>query len=125
MYRAVLAVLALTTPAVAHDPYSGKTDTVYGNGCCGGADCSILEVEPGMLAGEVDGYRIRLSLEEARKINPFRAKPVDTLVTWERIQPSWDGNYHLCLRTHDARDVFGEPDTGRGAAYCFWAPPNT
>lgn len=110
--------------ALAHDPYSGRTDPVYGNGCCGGADCAILEVKPGMLEGELDGYRIRLTLEEARKINPYRVQPVDTLIVWDRIQPSWDGNYHLCLRSRDALDMFGGPDP-RGAAYCFFAPPNT
>jgi hypothetical protein len=124
VYRAALAVLCLTTPALAHDPYTGKVDPVYLNGCCGGADCSILKVQPGMIEGEADGYRIRMSLEQAREINPYRVAPVDTLITWERIQPSWDGNYHLCLRTRDALDMHGNPDV-RGAAYCFWAPPQT
>jgi hypothetical protein len=122
---AAFVFLAPVLSAFAHDPYTGKVDPVFGNGCCGGADCAILEVEPGMIEGEMDGYRIRLTTEDAQKVNPYRTKPVDTLITWDRIQPSWDGNYHLCLRTHDARDIFGEPDTARGAAYCFWAPPNT
>jgi hypothetical protein len=50
-----------------------------------------------MLTGEADGYRIRLTAEQAGKINPLRKTPVDTLIKWERIQSSHDGNYHLCL----------------------------
>jgi hypothetical protein len=122
---AVLMLLALASIALAHEPYTGLTDPVYGNGCCGSEDCAILKVTPGMIEGEAHGYRIRMSAEQAAEINPYRKSPVDTLIVWERVQPSWDGNFHICLRTHDAMLPFGAGQDPRGAAYCFWAPPNT
>jgi hypothetical protein len=138
MLRIILALLVFTVPAYAHqpifsngivvqpDPYGGKTDPVHGNGCCGGSDCDVLKVEPGMLEGEGDDLRLRMTLEQAKKINPYRTKPVDTIIRHGRVQDSWDGNYHVCIRSHDPTVPFsGEPDIEKGAVYCFWAPPNT
>jgi hypothetical protein len=125
---ALVAAFVFLAPvlAAAHDPYTGLRDPVFGNGCCGGEDCAILKVEPGMIEGELDGYRIRMTADQARQINPYRTAPVDTLITWDRIQPSWDGNFHICLRSYDPVMPFtGEPDDKKGSAYCFWAPPNT
>ena len=125
IHAAVLAC-ATAVPAFAHEPYTGKIDPVFKNGCCGGSDCAILKVEPGMIVGEADGYRVKLTAEQAQKINPYRKAGVDTLIIWDRVQPSWDGNYHLCLRTYDPQLPFGATgDDPRGSAYCFWAPPNT
>ena len=112
----VFALPALS--ALAHDWYSGTRDPVTGGSCCGVADCAILRVEPGMLEGEADGYRIRLTAEQAGKINPLRKTPVDTLIKWERIQSSHDGNYHLCLPTYPTPNMAAD-------FFCFWAPPNT
>jgi hypothetical protein len=121
----MIFLMLAVRPAHAHDPYTGKIDSKFKNGCCGGSDCAVLKVKPGMLTGEGDDLRLRMTLEEAREINPYRAKPVDTIITYDRVQDSWDGNYHVCLRTHDARMPSGEPDTERGSVYCFWAPGNT
>jgi hypothetical protein len=46
---------------------------VTGGGCCGIADCAILKIEPGMLEGEADGYRLRLTLERDRARAPLPA----------------------------------------------------
>ena len=119
-----LVMLLTLAKAHAHDPYTGRIDPKFLNGCCGGEDCAILKVEPGVLTGDPEGYRVTLTIEQAQKINPYRKKPVDTLITWDRVQPSWDGNYHICLRPHDPTLVDGLPDHTRGSAYCFWAPPN-
>jgi hypothetical protein len=121
----MVALLIMARQAHAHEPYTGKIDPVFKNGCCGGTDYAVLKVKPGMLEGEGDDLRLRMTLEEAREINPYRAKPVDTIIKRERVQDSWNGNYHVCLRTHDAKTTSGEPDTERGAVYCFWAPPNS
>lgn len=124
--RRLLAVAALVAAFVflapllahAHSWYSDRTDPVTGVPCCGGNDCAKLVIEPGVLTAEADGYRIRLTLEQSRRINPFSHAPVDALVIWDRVQESADGNYHICI----------SPDfrTGpRGGIFCFFAPPNT
>lgn len=105
-------------PAAAHDWYTGTRDPVTGGGCCGKADCAILQVDPGVLIGEADGYRLRLTAEQAAKINPARRLPVDTLIPWDRVQPSHDGNYHLCLPGYPTPSM-------RADFFCFWAPPNS
>ena len=115
---ALLAIAAwLTTPAHAHSWYSDKHDPVTTYGCCGGSDCAQLVIEPGVMTAEPDGYRIRLTLDQAKRINRYRIDPLDVLVPWDRIQPSEDGNYHLCLPTSNGR--------ARDDFYCFFAPPNT
>jgi hypothetical protein len=111
-------IVALSTiPALAHSWYSQKQDPVYGNGCCGGYDCAELILAPHNYKVEEKGVRIILSLEEAKKINPQTHWPVDALVTWERVQPSEDGNWHACLFTHDRT-------APRGGVICLFMPPN-
>ena len=114
----IVALLLMTTPALAHSWYSKKVDPVYKNSCCGGTDCGQLVVASGQLTAEADGYRIRLTLEETKKINPYSVAPIDALVTWDRVQTSDDGNYHICIMT-------SHRDNERGGIYCLFAPPNT
>jgi hypothetical protein len=113
-----LAVLCLSAAvANAHSWYSGKTDPVYGQSCCGGSDCAQWKILPGELSAEEDGIRVRLSHERTRLINPYSQSPIDALVKWDRVQPSEDGNWHLCLMTSFRA---GE----RGGIYCLFMPPN-
>ena len=116
-----LIFLALTaTFAEAHDGYVGKHDPVTGGSCCttsktdGYGDCAKLVVEPGVLEPVPEGYRLRLTVEQARKINPLRRWPVDTIIPEERIQESEDGNFHLCIP--------GYPGGMRYDFFCFWRP---
>lgn len=117
---AVIICLATGTPANAHDWYVGKNDPVTGGSCCTTSktaqygDCAQLVIQPGMLEGTPDGYRLRLTIDQARKINPLRQTPVDTLIPWDRMQASEDGNYHLCIPAH--------PNGLRYDFYCFWQP---
>lgn len=123
--RHVLALAALVAAFVflaplmawAHSWYSEKHDPVSLAPCCGGTDCAKLVIEPGVLTAEPDGYRIRLTLEQARRINPYARAPIDALVIWKRVQPSEDGNYHICI----SPDYRLPPRFG---IYCFFAPPN-
>jgi hypothetical protein len=78
----------------------------------------MLEVASDVLTAKPGGYRIRLTLEETRKINPYSVAPIDAPVTWDRIQPSEDGNYHACLMTRHRDNV-------RGGIYCLFAPPDS
>ena len=111
-----ITTLALASPADAHSWYTKKKDPVTNLGCCGGTDCNTLLIEPGVLSAEVNGYRVRLTLEQAQRINPARRDGVDILIPWERVQPSEDGNWHLCLPRWN--------DVTVGDFYCFFAPPN-
>jgi hypothetical protein len=115
---AALGALLLGMPqAHAHGWYAEKSDPVYGNPCYGGTDCGMLVIAREVLTAEPGGYRIRLTLEETRRINPYSAAPIDALVTWNRIQPSEDGNYHICLMSFHR-------DNERGGIYCLFAPPD-
>jgi hypothetical protein len=115
---AVLAVLvATTTAAFSHSWYQYHTDPVFHHSCCGGQDCAMWAIQPGELSAEDAGYRVRLSLERTRYINPNSIAPIDALVIWDRVQPSEDGNWHLCI----ANSWRGE---GTYGIYCLFAPPN-
>ena len=118
MIRVLTILLLMAVPAAAHDWYTGTIDPVTLGSCCGTQDCAALKIEPGVLEGHVDGYRLRLTAEQAAKINPLRKMPVDTIIKWERIQPSPDGSFHLCLPTYPT-------PTMRADFFCFWAPPST
>jgi len=114
----------MVSPAMAHDWYVGKNDPVTGGSCCTTSasdthgDCAQLAVTPGVLSGHENGYRLRLTEEQARKINPLRNGPVDTVIPWDRIQASHDGNFHLCIPTYAVPHMAAD-------FYCFWAPPNS
>jgi len=120
MKRALpIALLMLSTPAMAHSWYNEKRDPWYPNqSCCGGMDCARLEITAGVLSAEPDGYRVRLTLEQSRRINAYSQAPIDALIPWERVQQSEDGNYHICIMS-------GHRDNDRQGVYCFFAPPNT
>lgn len=112
-----LFLVLLTSYAFAHSWYSEKRDPVTHHGCCGGTDCATLLIEPGVLTPESDGYRIRLTVEQARRINPARLEPVDAFIPRARIQPSENGNFHLCLPRFNGVTM--------GDFYCFFEPPST
>jgi len=114
---AAVLVIISTMPALSHSWYSKKVDPVWGNSCCGGNDCAQLIVTPTNVTAETDGYRIRLTHEQAKTINPYTTEGIDALVTWDRVQPSEDGNWHLCIMT-------SYRDAARGGIYCLFAPPN-
>lgn len=112
-----LFMVLLPMPALSHSWYSEKRDPVTQHGCCGGTDCATLKVEPGVLTPENDGYRIRLTVEQARRINPARLEPLDAFIPRERIQPSENGNFHMCLPRFNGVTM--------GDFYCFFEPPST
>jgi len=119
---ALVAAFVFLVPvlsALAHSWYSERRDPLYpAQSCCGGMDCAQLVIEPGVLEAEADGYRVRLTLEQTRRINRFSTAPIDALVVWERVQPSEDGNYHICIMSNHRANA-------RQGVYCLFAPPNT
>lgn len=115
---AAFVFLGPVVAALAHEWYSQRKDPVYKQSCCGGSDCARLMIEPGVLEGTAEGYRVRLSLEQSRRINPYSVFPIDALIPWERVQPSEDGNFHICIMST-------RRDHPKDGVYCFFAPPNT
>lgn len=111
------AIIACSGEAHAHSWYAEKTDPVFRHSCCGGTDCAQLVITSEVLSAEENGYRIRLTLEQTRKINPFSMAPINAVVTWDRVQPSEDGNYHICIMSYHR-------DNERGGIYCLFEPPN-
>jgi hypothetical protein len=104
------------------DPYEGKRDPQTGLLCCGGEDCEVLKVEPGVLTPGDDGIRLRLTEAQARKINPNRIGDVDTVIPFNRIQPTppeWSGEFRVCIPSRH------EPNVRPRDFFCFWAPPDT
>ena len=114
---ALVSACLVIGPANAHSWYIYKTDPVFHNSCCGGHDCAMWAIQPGELTAEANGYRVRLTLERTRTINPNSTLPLDALVIWDRVQPSEDGNWHLCI-ADTSRDI------GWHGVYCLFAPPN-
>lgn len=116
---ALVAALVFLAPVLAHAHswYIKRTDPATRLGCCGGSDCAQLVIEPGMLTAEPDGYRLRLTVDQARRINPGRVDPLDILIPWNRVQEPEDGNFHLCIPRWNG--------VTQGDFYCFFAPPNT
>ena len=108
------ALLFSATAASAHSWYSEKRDPVTKKGCCGIADCHEIAISPENYTPEADGFRIRLTAEQAKIINPFRLDPLDIFVPFERVQPSEDGNFHLCIPRFNGVTY--------GDFYCFFAP---
>ena len=111
----LVAAFLAAGKAGAHEPYSGLYDPVTGGRCCGGSDCAVLKIEPGMIEAVEQGYRLTLTTEQARRINPARRVPVDTVIPWDRMKPSFDGNYHLCLPSYPIPGATSD-------FYCFFAP---
>lgn len=116
------AIISLVAafPANAHDLYTGTTDPITHGICCttseheGYGDCDQLVLEPGVLTPVAGGYRLRLTVDQARRINPVRTAPVDTFIPDNRVQLSMDGNWHVCI------PAYSMPN--RGDFFCFFQP---
>lgn len=95
---AFVAAFLLPSSALAHDWYSKRTDPRYAFPCCGGHDCAAFPFAIGKnIFPTEEGYRIVLSVEEARRINPAATAPIDAIVEWNRVQVSEDGRWHICI----------------------------
>lgn len=104
-------------PARAHDWYSAAQDPVYSSDCCGGHDCAPLNAE--WVKVEGDGYRVRMTVEQSRTINPSSTEPVNAFVPGERVQSPpehSDKPFYACVYDKDR----GPP---RHGIICFFATP--
>lgn len=118
---AIAFFFAVYAPAFGHSWYSKKHDPVFNaNNCCGGNDCG--ELPSSAIQWTPDGdLRVVLTLEQAKRINPFRTEPFDAVIPHERIQVSEDGKPHICLLSYDRK---AEGDKRQGF-FCIFLPPNT
>lgn len=104
----------LPQASYSHSWYSEKRDPVTKKGCCGGLDCREIFISPENFTPEAEGFRIRLTEEQAKLINPSRHEALDIFVPFERVQPSEDGNFHLCIPRFNGVTY--------GDFYCFFMP---
>lgn len=103
-------------PAEAHSWYSRT-------GCCNGNDCAPVPVKSTWISIVAEGYLVRLSLEEAKLVNPTSQTGVNVVVPWgdKRIKPPVAllpgehyhlGLYDLCI-------------SNAGHVRCLFITPNT
>jgi hypothetical protein len=116
MLRTLAAMLVLAGTAQAHEMYTNTKDPVSGYGCCGGNDCAAIPAD--WIEPTPDGYRLKLTLEQARKVNANAVSAVDAIIPWSRIQPSHDLQFHACLFNSNRSAPYG-------GVICFWQPPST
>jgi hypothetical protein len=76
--------LLSTQFVLAHDWYGSTSDPVYQSNCCGGHDCA--PVDPAWVSEVSEGYRLTMTADQARTVNPSAAFPVDAVIPWSRIQ---------------------------------------
>lgn len=107
----------LAWPAGAHDWYTKRHDPVFGWHCCGGNDCAPLKISKSNVTAEREGYRVRLSVDEARAINPYAKWPIDALVPWARVQASETDEWAICVAPLNR-------DPMHGGIFCFFEPAN-
>lgn len=113
-----LIVMYLIAPkALAHDWFTGINDPVTGGSCCSGnskdADCSPVPQEfldAGVITELPEGYRVRLTAEQAKFFYVGNNKAIDQVIEWERVQPGLSRGFALCAR-YDR-------------VLCFFAPAN-
>ena len=139
----VAAFLLAVGLALAHEPYTGQKDPIYRRdgtmwtqaqssftsqadpyqGCCSGNDCKPIprDMVSHVIEAVDGGYIVRMTAEEAQRINPHTHKPVDAFIPRERVKqltPEMEIAFHICL-WEMSRDA---PHYG---VICFWEPPNT
>lgn len=111
-----LALFLMLSSAMAHEWYGKRVDPTTGSQCCGGKECG--ELDGRLIIPDTYGYRITLTLAQARKINVETTSGIDAVIPWSRIQQSEDGGFHICILTNDRTP----PEYG---IQCFFAPPNS
>lgn len=112
------AAFLLAGAASAHEWYSKYKDPEHRTGCCGGTDCATFQLRPGSVTPVKGGYRVVLTVEEARRINSQATKPIDTFVASHRVMNSEAGTWDICIRP-SWRDG---PDFG---VICLFGPAST
>jgi hypothetical protein len=126
MLRVRLAAIALllavyAAPAEGHDWFTGTTDPVTGHACCTGPGLSFAHVDcmavpadlltAGVIEETAQGYRVRLTLDQAKRFNDQTTRPIDEVVPWSRVQPGLSQGVAICI--------------WQNAVNCFFTASNT
>ncbi len=108
--------LLSTQFVLAHDWYSSTSDPVYQSNCCGGHDCA--PVDPAWVSEVGEGYRLTMTADQARTVNPEAQSPVDAVIPWSRIQspPKAEHEFYACIYDRDRT-------APRHGVICFFATP--
>lgn len=108
--------LAHVATAKAHDWYSSTSDPVWQSSCCGGHDCAPVDAE--WVTEAPGGYQLKMTIEQARTVNPSASEPVDAFVPWSRVQspPTADHPFYACIYERDRA-------APRRGVICFFATP--
>ena len=108
--------MMLNAKARAHDWYSSTSDPVYQSSCCGGHDCA--PVDPAWVSQVPEGYRLTMTMEQARTVNPSAEAAVDAVIPWNRVQspPKAEHEYYACVYDRDRA-------APRAGVICFFATP--
>lgn len=98
------ALAVVSTGAIAHEWYTGKTDPVTGFGCCGGSECAPIPVSE---VKEMPGGYIYL--------------PTGEFIPHLRIQHSHDRQFHRCIYQSEFLNL-DQGSFRKGDTRCFFAP---
>src|SRR5262249_13082043 len=112
-FAIVLVGSAIAPSAQAHSWYDTTKDPISGYRCCGGSDCAAIPAS--WVRYERDGFRLTLTVDQARAVNPGANGSINAYLPSERVQLSPDTNFHVCLYATDRRG----PHEG---VICFFAP---
>ena len=99
-----LAFMAAGANAEAHELFTGLIDPATKKGCCNNGDCKIVPqawVDAGVVTPHVGGYRVRLTLEQAKFFNSNVSQPVDALFPAERVIWGLPYQWAICLNPSD------------------------
>lgn len=119
MIRIVLAfctILVLTSVSSAHDIFVGTIDPVEHQQCCNGVgtppDCKIVPPEMAGVVQETDGgYRVTLTITQARYWDQTTVRAIDEVVPYERVQGGLSRGFAICVHSNKI--------------WCFFGPSNT
>ena len=103
---------------LAHDWYSSTADPLYSSNCCGGHDCA--PVDPAWVRETKEGYRLTMTADQARTVNPAAVTPIDAVIPWSRVQAppeNKDGKpFYACIYDRDRSPP-------RNGVICFFSTP--
>ena len=112
----VLICAAAAIKAHSHEHYSASKNPVSGENCCGGSDCA--PANDAWISMESGGYHVILTTAQVAAVNPRSTLPVDTIVPYNDVLPSFDGRFHLCIY-ETARQ------SPRNGVICLFVPTST
>lgn len=119
----ILLLLGKFAGAEAHDWYKDLRNP-KGSSCCSGTDCAPVPLDADWVRPTRDGYRVTLTVEQARTINPDAQYPFNAMVPWSQVMApppkamtEMRGEppalYHLCIAAYSPNTI-----------YCLFAVPD-